>query len=193
MIDISAYEDGILGALRGDALLAAVVQTFLPWQGEIDRARSAGAVFKYPAILVVYTGGPMAPRGASTFRHEPRFQVTIQCRNLRSPAAARAASAASERGVYDIAPHVLRVLAGQTLGLDMSELVPELLEPVQTERLDIAEYVLVFSTRIDLAMTAEIADTTAAQLAEIRAAYAVPDSGDELVDIVTDTHPLEET
>lgn len=191
MIDFEAIEDGIVAALQADATIVAYAGHIGPWQGSPEQARQAGQVLKYPSITVVYTGGELDPKGQFTFGHEAKFQVTVTARNLRSRRAQRASDASGEVGSYNVLADVLRVLSGQDLGLDMDELRPQTIEPLEPDATNESRYGVVFQTRVLFDMDDENSQTGTENLVEIRAAHSVlnDETGDQ-VTVVTDIHEV---
>lgn len=192
MLNVSPIEDAIVSALAGDSVVVTYAGHVGGWAGQVDTARKTGVVLKYPAILVVYVGGPIAPKGAFRFAQKARFQVTLLARNLRSPAsgAARSASAASEKGIYDMLPDVLRILSGQDLGQDMSELMPVDVGFVDQADAEpgVLQYAIAFDTEVVFDMDDENVQSGTTDLTSIHASHQVlRDADDTLVDVVTDT------
>lgn len=175
---IKAIEDAIVAALEADAQLAASCQTIVATQGTFDAARKAGQVLKLPALAVLYVGGDDEPRGMWAFEETATFQVTVAARNLRASHVA-ARGTGTEAGAYELVERVRAVLSGQTLGLDISELVPRRVEAqrIDTDELE-AHYIIQFTTRYEVELSAdELPDLTTA---------AVTYQTDDTV-VVTDT------
>lgn len=205
MLDLDAIEDALVAALAADPTIHAYAGTVASFQGEIDRARASGVAIKYPILMVGYAGGPTRPFGGFRFAATLRWQVTVACQNLRSPGAARKAPTATEKGAYDVIRDVLRVLSGQTLGLEIGELKPTGVEPVESDSSSVAQYAVMFETEVEFDMAeadfrVPVADpppggeTTTPQdvsdLATIHAAHAIRNEAGEDHEIVTDRHEV---
>lgn len=185
MMDLAAVEAAIVGAIAGDAWIQAAGATVVGWSAK-GSARGAGDIIKLPGISVAYIGGPVAPFGMAGWVQHAGFQVVCEASSaLDSGGDARKASA----GAYALALGVLRILAGKTLGLEMSELTPKEIEPIEGPTPGRAIFGVEFRTRIllDLSETQlQEADAgTVDDLDEVTVEYEV-----EGVDVVADVHVL---
>lgn len=148
-LDIRPIEDAIVAALLADATLVSMTRHIGSYAGNFKRARAKGYVLVMPAVLVWYQGGPTVFKSGARFEHTAKFGVSLVVRNLRGDVNAQGGASDSEPGVYDLVPEVMRILAGQTLALDISELLPGEIAPVLIDEAtgDI-QYDLEFSTRV---------------------------------------------
>jgi len=194
MLPLENVEDAIVAALANDASIKAFAKTVTSFQGELTRARAASVAIQLPAVLVGYAGGPTQTFGAWSFQSKTRWQVTVACENFRSASSPRKGT---EKGAYDLIKDVLRVLSGQTLGLDIGELKPISVEPNdKEERTTVAEYFVVFETDInfdlsesDFCTAGETTPQTVADLETLTAEHSVLGS-DGFLPVVTDTHEV---
>lgn len=152
-------EDAILSRLQADPTLATAVRTFELYDGPAKPAewRAKGGAVVLPAVLVAYVGSSVGPFGGFDFCDLASFQVSVIARNLRGRRGGTREQV--EAGAQDLMWRVRQLLSGQTLDLDMSELVPasvELLEYTKDTRA--SEFAVQFTTRVefDLATDADV-------------------------------------
>ncbi len=196
MIDFGAIESAIVAALTGDATLRAQAAHIGSWQGEGSAARAAAEVVNFPAVLVVYAGGPVKPMGMAGWVTEARYEIVVHARNFRGTNQARKGTAAGDVGAYGLIQSVLRILSGKTLGMDLSELSPGEISFIQGadkagNLTSDAIYSVPFTTRVQLDLSeAELQEPDATPPDDLESIYAthaiVRITGD--VAVVTDIH-----
>lgn len=148
-------EDAILAALSADATLAASVRTFELYNGTAKAAewRAKGGAAGLPAVLVAYVGSEVAPFGGLDFADLATFQVSCLARNLRGRRGGTREQV--ETGAQDLMWRVRQVLSGQTLGLEMSELVPTQVELIEYEKDPrLSEFGVQFTTQVEFDLAA---------------------------------------
>lgn len=168
---IEAVINGILAAL---GTIDGV--TITGWEGLIEQARARGRVAKLPAIVVIYEGGPIEPKGQAGWSHAAQIRVQVGSRHLRS---AREAAI----GAHDLVTLVLARVAGFTSVAEtpwLRELVPTGIEAMQLSEVEGGMFQVDVLLRADIYITPEFLTDN---LEEIRATLSVS-SADVATDII---------
>ena len=153
---ISLIEDKIIEALeaaQGPTRVGYTLKTIKSYGGEFADGLER-ATKDFPAVLVVYGGGPISEAGGGKWKVTCRFMLVCAAGNLRNEAASRKGEN-NKPGSYQIALDAVKILSGQTFGLDIAELKPTNLRPLVNDKAG-TQLISVYGVDIETAFWTDI-------------------------------------
>ncbi len=172
-------------ALQDNGTLGYRLAKLDSYGGEFADGLERAAV-NFPAILIVYGGGPISQVGQSNWKHTCRFMVICAAGNLRNEKASRHGEA-GKVGSYQIAQDVVKILGGQAFGLDIAPLYPVAVRPLVNDKAGsqlVSVYGVDFETAFYLGVLPEMEDLGAFQT--FHANWDIPVFGNVDKDIPSD-------
>jgi phage gp37-like protein len=134
---IGAIENAMLARVKTATAARALgydISTFETWPRQFDEYQ-AERVIKFPAVWAAFGGVHKAERIArGRHRFHATFALVVAAKNVRNEESRRHGGSPSEVGSYQMACDMARLLADQTLGLDI-----DALQPVSMQMVDVAD------------------------------------------------------
>lgn len=143
MITITQVEDGIIDRLKDQVDYLKTCGSL----GDFQVDEAADLTLTFPAAYVVYTSGVYENLPGSAQDRTMIFTILAMAKSARAGDAPRHGEA-SEKGVYDLLEDIRSALTNQTVGLDISGLLPVDEEAIEGTK-DLAIYGIRFQARCE--------------------------------------------
>jgi phage gp37-like protein len=138
---IPALTAGMVDSITGLAYLGQPPETYGgQLQGEIERLP-----INFPAVFVVFEGGPLSWVDGKNFKEDDTFTVLCCSSDVRGTGPLRKDATS---GCYRMIKDVLKTLSGKNLGIDIYPLQPVSIYPVMITN-TVAVYGVKFKTWFD--------------------------------------------
>jgi len=155
MIMIGQVENAMLARLRAATTVEAVrykYPTLETWPKRFDEVLSSETT-RYPAAWTAFGGAHKIERVSSNrWRAYCVFGLVVAAQNLRNEQATRHGGSQSEPGSYQLATDAVRILAGQTLGLDINPLEPTSILEVETPDVPKVKQLSIYAVSFDTSL-----------------------------------------
>ena len=156
---IGAVENAMLARIAAASAASMVPYTYLTtetWPAKFDHYLESKVV-RYPACWTAFGGAHKVERLArGRWRAHCVFGLVVASENLRNEEATRHGGTTAEVGSYQLAVDAVRLLAGQSLGLDIDALEPTSILPLEVSDLPKLRQVSLYAVSFDTGLYFDI-------------------------------------